>query len=189
GLEVRISLGHRHQATQRSAELLVGAGEPLDRGRIPGVGRRGLQPFIGCVARLDHCLERLAFVLYVSLRGLHQVRNQVVAACELHVDLSEGVLEGVACRDQAVVGGNEDNHGRDDDQQNYPDHETPDEEWTAPVRPLNERSTPASRRWRADLRDHMSTLRAKLPGMPIMSMAAGAYRQPGTPAAAGRTPY
>src|SRR6185312_2392071 len=88
--------------------------------------------FIGCVARLDHCLERLAFVLYVSLRGLHQVRNQVVAACELHVDLSEGVLEGVACRDQAVVGGNENDHGRDDDQQNYPDHETPDQEWTAP---------------------------------------------------------
>jgi len=39
------------------------------------------------------------------------------------------------------------------------------------------------------LLDHMSTPHAKLPGMPIMSMAAGAYRLDGTPGAAGRTLY
>src|SRR6185312_13139725 len=141
GLEIRISLGHGHQPTECPTELLVGAGEVLDCGGISGVRGGGLQPFIRDVARLDDRLERLAFVLYVSLGRLHQIRDQVVTTGELHVDLRKRVLERVARRDQAVVGRNEDDDGCDDDQQNYPAHETPDEWWTSldatPQRALN----------------------------------------------------
>jgi hypothetical protein len=42
-------------------------------------------------------------VRHVTLRDLDQVRDQVVAAGELDVDLREGVLVRIARGDQAVV--------------------------------------------------------------------------------------
>src|SRR5262249_53196519 len=52
---------------------------------------------------------------------LDQVRNQVVAALELHVDLREGVLEAVAQRHQAVVDGDRPDREGDDDPQKNPE--------------------------------------------------------------------
>jgi hypothetical protein len=52
---------------------------------------------------LVHRLQGLALVRHVALGDLDQVRDQVVSARQLHVDLREGVLEGVAGRDEAVV--------------------------------------------------------------------------------------
>jgi hypothetical protein len=42
-------------------------------------------------------------VLHVALRGLDQVRDQVVATLELHVDLRIRVLVTVSPRDEPVV--------------------------------------------------------------------------------------
>jgi len=47
----------------------------------------------------------------VALGGLDEVRDQVMAALELDVDLGEGVAEGVPQRHEAVV------HADDDDGQ------------------------------------------------------------------------
>src|SRR5262245_45310100 len=47
--------------------------------------------------------SRLPLVAHVALDGFDQVRNQLVAAFELHVDLGEGVLEAVPGDHQPVV--------------------------------------------------------------------------------------
>src|SRR3546814_7049888 len=62
-----------------------------------------LQAGLGGVARRGHRFERAALVLEVALGGLDQVRDQVEAPLQLHVDLGEGVLVRVARGDQAVV--------------------------------------------------------------------------------------
>ena len=57
---------------------------------------------------------------HVAFGGLDEIRDQVVAALELHVHLGKGVLTGVTQRDEAVVdayapdGG--DHEGTDDDE-------------------------------------------------------------------------
>jgi hypothetical protein len=95
-------------------------------GGIAGVCSRGLETTHGRVARLDDRFERLALVLHVALRGLDQVGNQVVAACELHVDLGERVLVAVARADQPVVeGDDEPDHEDDDGKQNPTTHDGP----------------------------------------------------------------
>jgi hypothetical protein len=61
-------------------------------------------------------------VLHVSLGGFHQVGNQIVAARQLHIDLGERILIGVAAADQSVVDGNEKEDDQDNDAQNDPAH-------------------------------------------------------------------
>ena len=80
----------------------------------PGLAAAALEPAHRRVARLDDGLERFALVLDVALDGLDQVRDEVVAARELHVDLREGVLVAVTRADQAVVE-RDDEPDRDDD--------------------------------------------------------------------------
>ena len=70
---------------------------------IAGIGGGGLGGGIGDVARLGDGFERLAFVFHVTLGGLDEIGNQVVAALELHVDLRVGVFEPVAQGDEFVV--------------------------------------------------------------------------------------
>ena len=70
---------------------------------IGWIGRSRLEPSHRDVTCLDNSLERLALVFDVALYGLHQIGNQIVAACELHVDLRERVLYAVAQGDQPVV--------------------------------------------------------------------------------------
>ena len=53
--------------------------------------------------RLDHGFQRFALVLHVGLGRFDQVRDQVVAPLQLHVDLRERVLEAVPQADQLVV--------------------------------------------------------------------------------------
>ena len=61
------------------------------------------RPADGRVPRLDHGLERAALVAHVAFDGLDQIRNQVVAARELHVDLRESVTHAVARAHEIVV--------------------------------------------------------------------------------------
>src|SRR4029077_9752335 len=74
-------------------------------------------------ACLHHRVERLALVLQVALDRLDQVRDQVVAAPELDVDLRERVLEAVAQHDQAIVDRDRPDDDHDDDPENDPAHE------------------------------------------------------------------
>ncbi|MPN24391.1 hypothetical protein SDC9_171789 [bioreactor metagenome] len=55
------------------------------------------------IARGDDGFERVTLVFEVTLRGLDQIRNQVVAPLELHVNLRVGVFETVAQPDEFVV--------------------------------------------------------------------------------------
>ena len=59
-------------------------------------------------ARFGHRLERLALVRRVALDRLDEVRDQVVAAAELHVHLRPRVLRPVPQPDEAVVHEDED---------------------------------------------------------------------------------
>ena len=51
----------------------------------------------------------------VPLDGIHQVRDEVGALLELHVDLRPAVFDAVAQCDQTVVGGHSPQHYQDDD--------------------------------------------------------------------------
>ena len=71
------------------------------------------------VARGDDRGQGFLFVLQVFARDFNEVRDEVVAAGELDVDLCEGVFRVVAVIDEAVVNGDarndgEDNEGEDD---------------------------------------------------------------------------
>ena len=64
------------------------------------------------------------FVLQIALGGFDQIRDEVIAAFELHIDLGEGVLETVPQGDEPVVDaddeesqhGDEGEEGQEDDE-------------------------------------------------------------------------
>ena len=109
--EVGIRLGEREQAAERAGERAFGAGEFLHRGGIAGIGGGACVGGRCGIARGDDGFERAAFVFEVTLRGLDQIRNQVVAPLELHVNLRVGVFETVAQRDEFVVDADNEHRG------------------------------------------------------------------------------
>jgi hypothetical protein len=66
-------------------------------------------------------------VLHVALGGLHEIRDQVVAPLELHVDLRPGFLADVLETDQAVVERDEPEDEDDEDAQQDPARREPQE--------------------------------------------------------------
>src|SRR3972149_6205483 len=66
-------------------------------------------------ARVRDLLEQLALVGGVAADGLHQVRDQVVAAAELDVDLRPAVVDPVAERDEPVEDQDADEHQQRED--------------------------------------------------------------------------
>src|SRR4051812_21072269 len=56
----------------------------------------------------------------IALHRLDQVRDQVVALLELHVDIGKGLADALAQRYQAVVGAERQEHEDDDDAENDP---------------------------------------------------------------------
>ncbi len=56
----------------------------------------------------------------IALHGLDQVRDQIVALLELHVDVGKSLTDTLAERDQAVVGAEGEKHENDDDAENDP---------------------------------------------------------------------
>src|SRR5438067_1654716 len=91
GLEVGIRLGQREERLQRAADHVLGlrllCGALRAHGHVPG---------------LDHGFEGLTLVGGVALDGLDEVRDQVVAALQLHVDLRPRIVDSVAQPDQPV---------------------------------------------------------------------------------------
>jgi hypothetical protein len=96
-------------------------GEALHRSRVARRRERALRRAHRVAARLHHRIERLALVLQVALDRFDQVRNQVVAAPELNVDLRERVLETVTQHHQAVVDGDRPYRCRDRNREDDPD--------------------------------------------------------------------
>ena len=87
---------------------------------IAGIRGGGLRGGVGDVARLGDILQRLALVLDVALGDFDEVRNQVVAALELHVNLRVGVFVAVAHRDEFVVNADDE---ADQAQQHHQQHD------------------------------------------------------------------
>src|SRR6185295_11514081 len=114
-LEVGIRLGEREQAAEHAGERALGLAEARHRRRVSRLAAGDGRCSYRLISRLDHRFERLALVLQVALRRLHQVGDQVVAALELHVDLRERVLVPVAQRDQPVVDADRPDCESDDD--------------------------------------------------------------------------
>jgi hypothetical protein len=115
GFEIGVLLGDDHEAGEGAAEAGFGGKEAFHRVAIGGIGGDGGGGGGGDVAGFDHGLERGALVLHVALGGLNEIRDEVVAALELDVDLGEGVFEAVAKGDQAVVDAGDPEAGDEED--------------------------------------------------------------------------
>src|SRR5258706_7382186 len=120
GLQVGILLEDRDQPAERAAQRAFRLRQALHGGRISRIRRRGLRRAYRAAARLDHRVERAALVLHVALHRLDEIRDQVVATLELHVDLREGGLVPVAQGNQAVVDRDGPEPDDDDDCQEHP---------------------------------------------------------------------
>ena len=112
GLEVGVVLGYREQAAQALAQHVLGL---ADLGGVAGGAGRDC----GC-PRVGDRFEGAALVPDVALDRLDQVRDQVVAALELDVDLRPGFLGAISERDEAVVGEDEPKDDEDDDSKDDP---------------------------------------------------------------------
>src|SRR5262249_6071527 len=67
-----------------------------------------------------HALERILFVAGITLYGFNEIRNQVVTALELHVNLRPGVFRFDASAYQAVVDHDNEAHDYHGDNQKDP---------------------------------------------------------------------
>ena len=129
------------------ARLQVGVGlrdreEPSERLAEDAFGRRGLGRALRacrCCARLGDGLERAALVGGVALDRLDEVRDQVAAPLELHLDLGPRVVDAVALLDEAVV------------QRDHVDHEQHDDDEDSDQDPGHERHSIGSAGPRTDV--------------------------------------
>ena len=107
GLQLRIRFGHGLEVHDRAAQLVFGLDALC---HITGLRR------LECAgAGLGHLCEHLRFMGSVPLDGLHEIRDEVGALLELHVDLRPAVFDAIAQCDQTVVGGHSPQHYQDDD--------------------------------------------------------------------------
>jgi hypothetical protein len=95
--------------------------------RVAGLGGDFLLGRHRAVAGLDHGIQRLPLMAHVAFDGFDQVGNQIVAAFELHVDLSEGVLDAVPGDHQPVVDAHQPEREQEPDAQ---EHEQGDDDGT-----------------------------------------------------------
>src|SRR6266446_8671094 len=122
-----IWLLHSVSSTNSPSMILRSASiTPLILSRSPSRSGPGSRFRVGItsVPRRDHRFERPALVLDVALSRFHEIRDQVVAALQLDVDLRKGVLEAVAPRNQRVVDRDQPHHGRGDDADDNPESPT-----------------------------------------------------------------
>ena len=109
-LKVGVGLGHSKELAQRTGQHVV-------RFHL-GLGGGGAHGGVACV---DYGGERVLLVLGVALDGLDQVRDQVVAALQLRVDVLPSVIDAIALGDHVVVdagdgtGNHNENNDTDDD--------------------------------------------------------------------------
>ncbi len=127
GLQVGISFGNHHELGERPGKSGFSSHEVLDGLAVGGIGGGRFSSGGGDVTRFDDGFERFALVLEISLGRFDEIRNEVVATFELHVDLRECVFETVAQGDERIVDA-DDPEGDDDG--NYEQNDEGDKEWT-----------------------------------------------------------
>src|SRR5208337_4585270 len=111
GAELRVSLGEGEEAFQR-------AGQHIFRlGLVGGAGGGH-----GAVARVDDGFEGALFVGGITLHGFDEIRDEIVAAFELHIDVRPGVIASDLQPDQAVVHRDAEDHQENEDAQNNKTH-------------------------------------------------------------------
>ena len=111
GLEVGIGLAQSDETPERAGERALGGGL---LGRAARSQRR--------VAGLDHGLERRALMAGIALHRLDEVRDEVVALLELHVDVRISLRDALSQRDEAVVDDDEIEDECDQDREKDPFH-------------------------------------------------------------------
>ena len=94
GLEVRIGLRQRDQPAERAGQHAFSAA---------AFCRRCPAPLIAALRAWITASSVPLLVRGVALHGLDQVRDQVVALLQLHVDVGEGLVDALPQRDEAVV--------------------------------------------------------------------------------------
>ena len=105
GLEVRIGLAQREQLAQSTRQHILGRSLRWDASRL----RRD-----GCVASLDHRLQRAALMAGIPLHGFHQIWNEVMTLPHLHVDVGIGLIDPLPHGDEPVVDHDDPQHEQDD---------------------------------------------------------------------------
>ena len=91
GLEIRIGFRDCKQALQRIREHIFGL--RLVRGGT-GLHRSG--------ARSGHFLKHAGLMRGIALDRIDEIRNQIVAALELHIDIAPGLAHAIAQGHKAV---------------------------------------------------------------------------------------
>ena len=119
-LQLRIRLDDGEQPPERARESRLRLREAAHRLRTARRAGGALRRLHGAGAGRDHRVERLTLVRHVALRRLDEIRNEVIASLELHVDLRERVAEPVAHGDEAVVRRDHPDDERGDDGEEDP---------------------------------------------------------------------
>ena len=102
-LEFGVILRDDHELTEGATEAGFRLGEVAHSGWIGRVTRKANVGLRGLRAGFDDRSQGAAFMGHVPLRGFDEVRDEVVAALQLNVHLSERVLEAVPQPDERVV--------------------------------------------------------------------------------------
>src|SRR6266850_66402 len=92
GTELRVGLGKRKEALQRTGE------DVFRLSLVAGAGRGH-----GAVARVDDRFERALFVARITFHGFHEIGDQVITPFKLNVDICPGVVGLDFQPHQAVV--------------------------------------------------------------------------------------
>ena len=106
GLELGIVLDDGEQGAQGSGQHVLGLGL---FGRSLGARRNGVGPRFGDLGQ-DILLE-----VHVALDRVDEVRDEIVPALQLDLDLGEGLIDPEPLLDQPVVEGDQEQDDRHDD--------------------------------------------------------------------------
>ena len=119
-LEVGIRLGDGHEASECASEPGLGSCQFAHHLRVAWIRGGAAGSRLGDVAGLGDGFEGFALMLEVALGGFDEVRDEIVAAFELDIDLRESVFEAVPqCYELVVLTDDEEqektgNYGQND---------------------------------------------------------------------------
>ncbi len=96
GLKVWVGFRQAEEFRHGTGQSSFCCGQILDRARIRWIGGSLLASRHGRVSGFDDCFQRFPLVLHITFGDFDQVRNQLIASLQLHVDLSERVVVAIA---------------------------------------------------------------------------------------------
>ena len=111
--EIGIRLRERKQPAQCPGQGALGAGEIFHRGGVAGILSGAGIGGGGGVSRGNDRFECPALMREIAFGGLDQIRDEIVAPLELHVDLRIRVFVSVPQCNQAVVKADDEQHQKE----------------------------------------------------------------------------